>query len=180
VNLVGRVQPGRNKELAFPRVEEDWQANLVPTMTKSYELDDYVWAMVAAVSYRKAVPQLKDWHERRRAALESTLIPSAKAPEESGAFALNSMLERTIELAAKVQTPFSGIMEFPSEAYKVVEPHAKPLEDLADRTRAELRALARSILVQLHPGLEHRRVTSEDLKRNGFDDSNEPDPDDYW
>lgn len=148
-------------------------------MTKQYGVDDYVDAMVSAAIFRKAAPPLRNWHAGLFGSLERALVPNAPL-DETGARALTSLLETVVALAAAVRTPFSGIYEFPRDAYQVVEPHAQPLEDLATRTRSELRALARTILVHLHPGLERRTVTSEDLMKLGFDDSDEPDPDDYF
>lgn len=149
--------------------------------SRSYDVNAYLGAIVSTIEYRRAVPELKNWYEGLRAALEQALLGDQPVRERSvDEHALTAMLQNTLELLARVRTPFSGVMEFPQAATKVVEPYVQPLEELANRTRSELFGLARAIFLHLHPELEGRTVSSDDLRRHGFDDSSEPDADDYW
>lgn len=152
---------------------------------RAYVLDSLIAAAISARSHRGAAAPLRDWHQRRYEALARLFLADGPPPPTDRAESLvrgmlDSILDSAIEHAATATTPFDGYLEIPKEVYDLVESHSARVNELRAQTRAELCSLVRTILIRTHPATEGHQVTSADLLREGFDDSDEPDEYDYF
>lgn len=80
----------------------------------------------------------------------------------------------------KASSPFAGYLEAPPVIHELFARYQPTISSaLQELSSAETRLLE-ELVVRLW-GFGDRTVTSEDLIRHGFDDSDPaPDPDDYW
>jgi hypothetical protein len=146
-----------------------------------YDIDRFLEALITAERNKNAAPELRDWHLARAAAL-STALGLEKGESASRApIGADNMLNRAIAAAAEFGVhPFSGYLECPRELYELVQPYAASLSDLHGKLYKEWFAMARALLLCIHPHLADAATTSEQLQALGFDDSNEPDELDFF
>jgi len=146
-----------------------------------YNIDSFLESLITAEQYKSAAPELRDWHQARAAALSTALGLEKDDSAGPAPIIAEHMLKRAIaEAAEHAEHPFSGYMECPKELYELVQPYGVSISDAQRKLYDEWIALARTLLLRIHPHLADAATTSEQLQALGFDDSNEPDALDFF
>jgi hypothetical protein len=134
--------------------------------------------LVEARRWNKAVPELRDYHAAKRAALLTALGADDTGQLRSG---LDVLLDATVERLAGSASPFEVFLEALRPIVALYQRHGQDINAAAAGLRAALMALLVDLIVEVYAIPLDRSVTDEDLRQHGFDvRTPEPDPIDFW
>jgi hypothetical protein len=167
-------------------------------VTTVYHRADLLGALLASRRYHDAVPELRDYHVPRYAAMaiafgllgdecpDPLLPPTARDrfPLAETAYtdrAMYGLFENAVEAYERLHSPFSGYLAAPQEIRAMYKEHGVNIEAAYDVTRTRIRALLDEVLGIVWRIDADRTVTDDDLRRCGFDPTTPvPDPHAFW
>ena len=135
-------------------------------------------SLVRARQWRNAVPELRDYHATKRAALVRALGADEARLRRSS---LDALLDSTVERLTRSANPFEDYLEAPEPVIALHHRHGRDIDRAATALHTALMALLVELVVEGYGIPRDRAVTGEELRRHGFDPrSPEPDPLDFW
>jgi len=149
---------------------------------KTYTYKDLIEAYCSLKRFQRAHRDLKDYYSGLYEGLSAFFQVDFDEPlcgEDRERKALRRLFDSAIRYRREVSTPFSGMMEAPAVTLEIYHLYGRRLNELCDQLK-ELYFLLLCDLYRRIYGDSGRSITSEALKRQGFDDSAEPDELDYW
>ncbi len=148
---------------------------------KTYTYEDLISAYLDARRFQNAHADLKAYHTELYRYLSRLFeadfdkpVPTADWRRE----ALWRLFHSTIRRYEETSSPFAGILEAPKEITELYRLHGKRLSESCNQLKQHYFLLLCDLHKRIY-GDTGSPITSEDLKRQGFDDSTEPDEYDY-
>lgn len=148
---------------------------------KTYTYQDLISAYLDVQRFKNAHPHLKGYHTElyRRLSMFFDVDFEKPLPGEDGQREeLRRLFHSTIRHYRNISDPFSGMLEAPKEINDLYQIHGKRLTELCGQLRQQHFALLCDLYKRMY-GDRGRSITSKILKRQGFDDSAEPDKFDF-
>jgi hypothetical protein len=151
---------------------------------KTYDHRDLVRTYVLAKSYEKAAPELRDYYGGLYSGLSSFFGADLDqigsiSDAESDSFGMDHLFNRCLEQYLRVSSPFGEFIEAPRRICDLYEKYGKRLTEIENNYKAACFDLMCEIC-RIVFGATDKQITSDELKRLGFDDSEEPDELDFF
>jgi hypothetical protein len=140
-----------------------------------YDLSDFLEAQISAAKYEHAHPDLATYHTSRARALRSSFRIEPEALPDL----LDMVFADAMRAIVRTHGAFDGMMECPRTLVPFVQRHGPSISAAVNAIRVAHLALMRDVLGSVHD-CRDTVVTSEDLRRLGFDDDAAPDSVDYF
>jgi hypothetical protein len=148
----------------------------------SYTREHLLSAWLDAERYRRAHPDVADYHNRRAWAMCGAFGVWFDVYAEEH-FQLHALFRSAVRQFNRVHAPWVlSVAGRPAPEYEAIKRHHAPsLEAAVERLRDTYRALLLELMERIW-GLGHERTVPRDaLREHGFDpDTPEPDWDAYW
>jgi len=148
---------------------------------KTYTYQDLISAYLNVQRFKNAPPGLKEFHTelyRRLSTFFEVDFEKDLPGEDWRRESLRRLFHTTISRCRNVSDPFEGILEAPKEIADLYRIHGERLAELCRQLRRQYFALLCDLYKKMY-GDRGRSITSKILKRQGFDDSTQPDESDY-
>ncbi len=150
---------------------------------RTYDYRDLVRIYIKKKRFENAAPGLRDYYAElynilRRffgADLDQLADPEDRRTDSPG---YGHLFERCLESCLGVYSPFGGYLEAPREICDLYEGHGKKMNNLVDQYKDACFDLMCEIYVLVY-GKTDKKITSGELCKRGFDDSEEPDELDF-
>jgi len=151
---------------------------------RTYNYKDLIKAYISAKRYQDASPELRDYYADLYSCLSSffgiDLIEiEQKANLKSQYCGLDSLFHKALDQYLGISSPFSGFLEAPRRICDLYKKYGKRLTEIENAYKAACFDLMREIY-KIVFGATDKQITSDELKRLGFDDSEEPDELDFF
>jgi len=151
---------------------------------KTYDYRDLIRTFIQKKRYEKAAPELRDYYDELYSVLSSFFGTDLDQMEQTEELKPDSpgygrLFERCLESYLDASSPFGGYLEAPREICDLYQAHGKKLKDLVEKYQDACFNLMCEIYVLVY-GVTDKKITSDDLRKLGFDDSEEPDKLDYF
>jgi hypothetical protein len=143
-----------------------------------YGVRELAKSIVEARRWRNAVPDLRDYHSAKLAALRQALRADDTGLRRSG---LDGLLGAAVDRLVQCSSPFDDFLEAPAPVVALHQRHGRDVDAAVAGLRGALLALLVDLITEGYAVPAGRTVTDEDLRQAGFDPRTPaPDPLDYW
>jgi len=151
---------------------------------KTYDYRDLVRTYILTKGYENAAPELRDYYGGLYSRLKSFFAADLDqigsiSDAESDSFGLDRLLHRCLEQYLRVWSPFSGFLEAPRRICDLYEKYGKRLTVIENKYKTAcfdlMCEIYRTVL-----GVTDKKISSDELRKLGFDDSLEPDEVDFF
>jgi len=151
--------------------------------TKVYTYKDLIKIYILQKQYAQAAKPLQEYYARLYKHLKNFFGTDLDALEQREGYGaeltgLDSLFRCTLECYCNTSSPFDCLIEVPKPISVLYETHGILLNDRMASYKEACFALLCDIYCTMF-GKNERKISSQELNKLGFNDSEEPDPLDY-
>jgi hypothetical protein len=151
---------------------------------KTYNYKDLIKAYISAKRYQNASPELRDYYAGLYSCLSSFFGIDLHEIEQNANLksqycGLDSLFHKALDRYLGISSPFSDFLEAPRNICDLHDTYGIKLSELEDKYKG----VCFGLMCEIHRiifGATDKQITSDELKKLGFDDSQEPDELDFF